>query len=106
MTVRPQPRERLTAIRTGDPKEQVFELFGSTVQRQKETLIRIDGMRLRARGQSPGHPKLEVADVDVAESGRSQKYWFLFGEGHLIAWGRPDEWPGTAARLKLEIDYQ
>jgi hypothetical protein len=104
--VRPQPSERLTVVRTGDAKERVFELFASTVQRQKDTLVRIDGIRLRARGQSPDHPKLEVADVEVAENGRAQKYWFLFGEGSLLAWGRPTEWPVTAARFKLEIEYR
>src|SRR5262245_44145938 len=106
VVVRPQPSARLNVIRTGDTKERVFELFASTVQRQKETLVRIDGIRLRARGQSPDHPKLEVADVEVAENGRDQKYWFLIGEASLLAWGRPAEWPVAAERLKLEIEYR
>src|SRR6202008_4246974 len=96
VSVRHHPRERLAAIHAGDMKERVFDLFGSTVERQDGTLARIDGMRLRAKGRSPDHPQVEVADVEVAENGRAQRYWFLFGEGALLAWGRPDEWPGAA----------
>jgi hypothetical protein len=104
--VRPQPSERLTAIRPGDAKERVFDLFGSTIEREKDTLVRIDGMRLRATGRSPDHPQLEVADVEIAENGGARRYWFLFGEGRLIAWGRPEEWRATAARLQLEVEYR
>jgi hypothetical protein len=106
VTVRYQPPERLTAVRTGDTKERVFDLFGSTVERQGATLVRIDGMRLRAKGRSPDHPQVEVADVEVAEGGQGQRYWFLFGDGSLIAWGRPDEWPVAAERYQLEVDYR
>jgi hypothetical protein len=106
VAVRPQPSERLTAIHIGDSKERVFDLFGSTVQHQKETVIRLDGMRLRATGRSPDHPKLEVADVEVGDNGKAQRYWFLFGEGYLIAWGRPDDWRSTASRLQLEMEYR
>jgi len=87
-------------------KERVFDLFAGTVKRQDGTLVRIDGIRLRAKGRSPDHPRMEVADVEVAEHGRAQRYWFLFGEGALMAWGRPDEWPMTATRYQLEIDYR
>jgi hypothetical protein len=87
-------------------KERVFDLFAGTVKRQDGTLVRIDGIRLRAKGRSPDHPQVEVAEVEVAENGRAQRYWFLFGEGTLMAWGRPDEWPVTATRYQLEIDYR
>jgi hypothetical protein len=106
VSVRHQPRERLAVIRAGDMKERVFDLFGSTVERRDGTLVRVDGMRLRAKGRSPDHPHVEVADVEVGENGRAQRYWFLFGEGTLMAWGRPDEWPVMARRYQLEIDYR
>jgi hypothetical protein len=106
VVVRPQPSERLTVLRPGDPKERVFDLFASTVERQKDTLVRIDGMRLRARGRSLDHPQVEVADVSIAEKSGARRYWFLFGEGQLIAWGPPDDWRGTVARLQVEIEYR
>jgi hypothetical protein len=106
VSVRYQPRQRLAAVHTGDMKERVFDLFGGTVKHQDGTLVRIDGMRLRAKGRSPDHPQVEVADVEVAENGRVQRYWFLFGGGTLMAWGRPNEWSVTAKHYQLEIDYR
>jgi hypothetical protein len=106
VSVRLQPRERLAVVRAGDMKERVFDLFGGTVQQQDGVLVRIDGMRLRAKGRSPNHPQMEVADVEVAENGRAQRYWFLFGEGTLMAWGRSDDWPATVKRYQLDISYR
>jgi len=106
VSVRLQPRERLAVVRAGDMKERVFDLFGGTVQRQDGALVRIDGMRLRAKGRSPDHPQMEVADVEVAENGRAQRYWFLFGEGTLMAWGRSDDWPATVKRYQVDISYR
>jgi hypothetical protein len=106
VTVRYPPRERLSTVRPGDAKERVFEIFGSTVERRNGTLVRIEGMRLRANGRSPEHPRVEVAEVEVADSGPSMRYWFLFGDDRLVAWGRPDEWAAAVARYQLDIDYR
>jgi hypothetical protein len=106
VTVRHQPHERLATVRLGDAKEHVFDLFGGTVERGNGTLIRTEGMRLRASGRAPEHPRVEVAEVDVAESGTAMRYWFLFADGRLIAWGRPDEWSAAVARYELDIDYR
>jgi hypothetical protein len=101
-----QPRERLQTVRLGDAKEHVFEMFGGTVERRNGALVRIEGIRLRASGRSAEHPRVEVADVAVAENSTTTRYWFLFGNDRLLAWGRPDEWPSAAARYQLEIDYR
>ena len=105
-TLRYQPSERLLAVRPGDAKEHIFDLFGSTVESRNGTLVRIEGMRLRASGRSPEHRQVEVGDVDVADTGAGTRYWFLFGDGRLVAWGRPEEWPPIVARYQLEIDYR
>jgi hypothetical protein len=101
-----QPRERLTAVRAGDTKERVFELFGNTVERRNGSLVRIEGMRLRASGRSRHHARVEVAEVTIADTGAGSLYWFLFGDGRLIVWGRPEEWPAAAGRYEVEIDYR
>jgi hypothetical protein len=105
-TVSYQPRQRLTTLRVGDAKERVFELFGSTVERRNGLLVRIEGMRLRATGRSSQHAQVEVAEVKVADAGAGGVYWFLFGDGRLLGWGRPEEWPATAKRYEVEIDYR
>ena len=101
-----QPRERLTTLRVGDTKERVFELFGTTVERRNGSLVRIEGMRLRASGRSHHHPQVEVAEVKVTDAGAGSLYWFLFGDGRLVGWGRPEEWPAAAGRHEVEIDYR
>jgi hypothetical protein len=100
-----QPRERLQTVRPGDAKEHVFEMLGGTVERRNGSLVKVEGIRLRASGRSAEHPRVEVADVAVAENRTATRYWFLFGNDRLLAWGRPDEWPAAAARYQLEIDY-
>ena len=96
-----QPRERLTTVRLGDAKETVFELFATRVERRNGWVVRIEGMRLRARGRSPHHAHVEVAEVKIA----GNPYWFLFGDGRLIAWGRPEEWLRAAGRYQVDIAY-
>jgi hypothetical protein len=100
-----QPRERLQTVRPGDAKEHVFEKLGGRIAQRNGALVKIDGIRLRATGRSAEHPRVEVADVQVAENRTATRYWFLFGNDRLLAWGRPDEWPAAAARYQLEIDY-
>jgi hypothetical protein len=106
VTAHYQPSERLGAVRPGDAKERVFAVLGGTVERRNGTLVRMNGIRLRASGRSADHPRVEVADVEVGERGVGTRYWFLFGHDRLLAWGRPEEWPAAAARYKIEIDYR
>jgi hypothetical protein len=100
------PRGRLTTIRAGDTKEAVFELFGTTIERRGGSLVRIEGMRLRANGRSPHHARVEVAEVRIGNTAAPSLYWFLFGDGRLVAWGRPEEWAAAAGRYRVEIDYR
>jgi hypothetical protein len=105
--VRYQPSERLKSVRAGDAKETVFELFGTRVERRSGSLVRVDGMRLRASGRSAQHAQVEVAEVRITDAAAAGSlYWFLFGDGRLIAWGRAKEWPVAVARYQVEIEYQ
>ena len=101
-----QPRGRLTTIRAGDAKEAVFELFGTTIERRNGSLVRIEGMRLRATGRSPHHAQVEVAEVRIGDTAAGSLYWFLFGDGRLVAWGRPEEWAAATGRYQVEIKYK
>src|SRR5215470_4667470 len=102
-----QPSERLETVHAGDAKETVFELFGTRVERRSGSLVQVEGMRLRASGRSGQHALVEVAEVRITDAvATGSLYWFLFGDGRLIAWGRAKEWPGAAARYQVEIVYQ
>jgi hypothetical protein len=100
-----QPRDRLMLVKPGDSKDKVFDRFGTTFEQRVGSVVRIDGMRLRASGRSPRHAQVEVAEVTLADAAGGRVHWFLFGDGRLIAWGRPEEWPGTVQSHAIEIDY-
>jgi hypothetical protein len=101
-----QPSERLKSVRVGDTKESLFELFGTRVERRSGSLVQVDGMRLRASGRSARHAQVEVAEVRIKDAAAGSLYWFLFGDGRLVAWGRAKEWPAAASRYQVEIEYQ
>jgi hypothetical protein len=102
-----QPRERLASVHAGDPKDTIFELFGTAFERRNGSLVRIEGMRLRASGRSAQHAQVEVAEVRINDTmAAGNLYWFLFGDGRLIAWGRAEDWPVATARYQVEIEYQ
>ena len=102
-----QPSERLKSVHTGDAKEIVFELFATRVERRSGSLVQVEGMRLRASGRSAQYAQVEVAEVRITDAAAAGSlYWFLFGDGRLIAWGRANEWAVAAARFKVEIEYQ
>jgi hypothetical protein len=102
-----QPRERLANVHAGDPKETIFELFGTAFERRNGSLVRIEGMRLRASGRSAQHAQVEVAEVRINDTtAAGNLYWFLFGDGRLIAWGRAEDWPVATTRYQIEIEYR
>src|SRR5215831_9472615 len=102
-----QPSAGLESVHAGDAKETVFEPFGTRVERRSGSLVQVEGMRLRASGRSAQHALVEVAEVRITDAvATGSLYWFLFGDGRLIAWGRAKEWPVAAARYQVEIDYQ
>jgi cytoskeletal protein RodZ len=101
-----QPRERLASVHAGDPKETVFELFGTVFERRNGSLVRVEGMRLRATGRSSQHAQVEVAEVRINDTtAAGNLYWFLFGDDRLIAWGRAEDWPLATARYQVDIEY-
>jgi hypothetical protein len=93
-------------VRPGDAKHKIFELFATAFEQRIGSLVRIDGMRLRASGRSPHYAQVEVAEVKIADTAAGTPYWFLFGDGLLLAWGPPEEWSAASGRYQLEIDYR
>jgi hypothetical protein len=104
-TVGYHPLDRLASVQPGDSKDKVFGLLATSFERQNGSLVRIEGIRLRASARSPRHDHAEIAEARLGESPGATPYWFLFGDGSLIAWGRPDEWAAAAARLQVESEY-
>jgi hypothetical protein len=98
---------RLAGLRTGQSKDEVFGLFGSMFTTQDQAIVEIQGMRLRATGQSAGGARIEIGEVSLADaSGRETLYWFLFSDGRLLAWGRPEQWAAAATRYGIDLQYR
>jgi hypothetical protein len=98
---------RLAGLRAGQSKDEVFGLFGSMFTTQDQAIVEIQGMRLRATGQSAGGARIEIGEVSLADaSGRETLYWFLFSDGRLLAWGRPEQWAAAATRYGIDLQYR
>jgi hypothetical protein len=101
-----QSAERLAIIRRGDSKERVFDVFSTVFVKQRGKVIKVEGIRLRASGRSPRDGTIEVGEVVLADAEAAPTpYWFLFEDGRLLAWGRPDEWRPTATRYQIDLNY-
>jgi hypothetical protein len=97
---------RLSSVRKGQSKEEVFEHFGSTVARRDGAIVEIQGIRLRVSGQSARGARVEVGEVNLTDAiARPLPYWFLFSDGRLLAWGRPEQWAAAATRHGVELSY-
>ena len=98
---------RLARLQAGQAKDQVFALFGSTFVARGGKIVEIQGMRLRATARPAGRARLEIGEVSLAdERGRQTLYWFLFADGRLQAWGRPEQWDAAAARHGVDLPYR
>jgi hypothetical protein len=108
----PQPRayharKRLASVRKGQSKEVVFGLFGTVFSKQDGKIVEVRGMRLRASGQSASNTRLEVSEVSLVDgNGRETPYWFLFEDGRLLTWGRPEQWAPAVSRYGLDLPYR
>ena len=97
------PVERLAGVRSGQSKQRLFDLFGTVFVEQHGEGVEVEGMRIRAAGRSESNTRLEVSEVTLAETRwRATRYWFLFEDGRLIAWGRPEQWQATAVRHRVD----
>ena len=99
------PHGRLASVQVGDTKDRVFGLLATSFERQNGSLMRIEGIRLRAGARSPRYGHVEIAEARIGETSAAVPYWFLFGDEKLLAWGRSDEWAATAARYQIESSY-
>ena len=99
------PQGRLTSIQVGDTKDKVFGLLATSFERQNGSLVRIEGVRLRASARSPRYAHVEIAEARIGETSAATLYWFLFGDERLLAWGRSEEWAAAANRHRVESSY-
>ena len=84
----------------------------------KDTLMRawpakgdIPGLSIRAARRTASGTLLEVGEIpmvsDEKERSGTRKirtYWFLFEDGKLAQWGRPEDWRETSKRYDIHFN--
>jgi hypothetical protein len=92
----------LNNLSVGMPKDDVLRYFAFTTSKGDQA----HGMRIRAARRTAGGKLLEVGEVPLWNSNvaRDIPYWFLFEEGRLVQWGRPEDWRSVAARYQIDFN--
>jgi hypothetical protein len=92
----------LNTLSVGTPKADVLTLFegGERDGHPRE------GMQIRAARKTERGTLLEVGEVPLM-NGASQRitaYWFLFEDGRLVQWGRPQDWRAVSGRYDIHFN--
>lgn len=96
--------KNLNLISIGDSKEQIMSRFQAT----KKDGDNVPGMQIRAARRNSSGKLIEVGEVPLlTQTGGGQvaiPYWFLFENGRLAQWGRPEDWQSSAARYDIHFN--
>lgn len=86
--------QNLNAVRMGMTKQALLEYFPFKSN--------ASGMTIRAAQRKNGK-LIEVGEVQLMDptTERITSYWFLFADGRLQQWGRPEDWQKVDARLRI-----
>ena len=92
----------LSKIRVGDPKERILGIFATKITNDEVT----HGMTIRAAQKDASGNLLEVGEVLLLNEEDIYKltpHWFLFENGRLQGWGRPEDWRGFSAKYPIDF---
>ncbi len=91
-------RISLNKISIGQTKGQVLAYY------QGQAVGNVPGMEMRASQKNASGKLIEVGEVLLTDGVTSTvSYWFIFENGILVQWGRPEDWQQAATRY--EINY-
>jgi hypothetical protein len=97
------PATKLAQLKRGDHKSRVLEIFATAYARRKRSVVKIEGLRLRPPQRSERGPSIEIGEVLVeGPAADGVRYWLLFNNERLLAWGTPREWVAVAKRYQLD----
>jgi len=89
-------------IRVGDSRERILAIFASKITKEEVTR----GMTIRAAQRDASGTLIEVGEVLLLNEEDRLKlipYWFLFEDGRLVRWGRPEDWQAFSASYQIDF---
>ena len=92
----------LRNVRVGDAKERILGIFATKITNEEVT----HGMTIRAARRDASGNLVEVGEVLLLNEEDILKltpYWFLFENGRLQGWGRPEDWRDFS--VKYPVDF-
>jgi len=95
-------KSNLNHISLGQTKEKTLSMFPS---RQSAWSGNIPGMEIRAAQRSSNGKLLEIGEVLLTDGVTpTVSHWFMFEDGLLVQWGRPEDWKKAAARYDINFN--
>lgn len=95
-------KSNLNHISLGQTKERILSTFPG-----HQTLLsgNIPGMEMRAAQRSSNGKLIEVGEVLLTDGVTpTVSHWFMFEEGLLVQWGRPEDWKKVSARYEINFN--
>jgi len=89
-------------IGVGDSRERILAIFPSKITNEEVTR----GMTIRAAQRDASGTLIEVGEVLLLNEEDRLKltpYWFLFEDGRLVRWGRPEDWQAFSASYQIDF---
>lgn len=95
--------DNLGNVRAGDAKERILAIFATKITNEEVT----HGMTIRAARRDASGNLIEVGEVLLLNQEDIYKltpYWFLFENGRLVRWGRPEDWRAFSANYQIDFN--
>jgi hypothetical protein len=64
------------------------------------------GLQIRAARRTQEGQLIEVGELPMMSQAttRITRYWFVFEDGRLVQWGRPEDWRAAATRYQIDFN--